>query len=152
MLSKLQTEVQAYRVRTFIPRTTSGKPEGEALMLTVEKRFVGSDVAVLSLAGKLTLGGDCQQVERQLDDLLREGKLRVIFDLSGLSYIDSGGVGTLVMCLRKLKKSGGTLRVAGAAGKVEDTLKMINVHEVIQFFPTVEAAATLAATLFELLP
>ena len=128
------------------------KREERAPMLTIEKRFVGSDVAVLSLAGKLTLGRDCQQVEWQFDNLLREGKLRVIFDLSALSYIDSAGVGILVVCLRKLKKSGGTLRVAGATGKVEDTLKRINVHEVIQFFPTVEAAATLAATLFELLP
>ncbi len=110
-------------------------------MLTVEKRFVDSDVPVLSLAGRLTLGRDCQQVEWQLDDLLGEGKLRVILDLSGLNYIDSAGVGIVVMCFGKLKKSGGRLRVAGAAGMVENVLKMTNVHQIVQFFPTVEAAA-----------
>jgi anti-sigma B factor antagonist len=110
-------------------------------MLTVEKRFADSDVPVLSLTGRLTLGRDCQQVEWQLDDLLREGKLRVILDLSGLNFIDSAGVGIVVMCFGKLKKSGGTLRVAGAAGVVENTLKMTNVHQIVRFFPTVEAAA-----------
>ena len=110
-------------------------------MLTVEKRLVDSDVAVLSLAGRLTLGRDCQRVEWQVDDLLREGKLSVIFDLSGLSFIDSAGVGMVMMCFGKLKKSGGTLRVAGAKGYVEDTLKMTRVNEVLQLFPSVEAAA-----------
>lgn len=121
-------------------------------MLTVVSRFVGSDVGVLSLAGRLAVGRDCQQVEGQFDDILRQGKLRVVFDLSGLSYIDSAGVGMLVMCLHRLKKRGGTLRVAGATGAVNALLKMTNMHQIIQFFPTVEAAATLNDTLLELLP
>ena len=110
-------------------------------MLTVEKRLVDTDVAVLQLAGRLNLGRDCQRVEWQVDDLLREGKLSVVFDLSGLSFIDSAGVGMVMMCFGKLKKSGGTLLVAGAKGYVEDTLKMTRVNEVLQLFPSVEAAA-----------
>jgi len=109
-------------------------------MLTVEERFVDSDVAVLALAGTWTLTSDSQQVTSQLDELLLEGKLRVIFDLSGLDYIDSGGVGAVVMCFGKLKRSGGTLRVAGAAGRVEHAFKVTNVHRKIQFYPAVEAA------------
>lgn len=98
-------------------------------------------MAVLALAGTWTLTSDSQQVTSQLDELLLEGKLRVIFDLSGLDYIDSGGVGTVEMCFGKLKTSGGgTLRVAGAAGRVEHAFKVTNVHRVIQFYPTVEAA------------
>jgi anti-anti-sigma factor len=110
-------------------------------MLTVEKRLVDTDVAVLQLAGRLNLGRDCQRVEWQVDDLLREGKLSVVFDLSGLSFIDSAGVGMVMMCFVKLKKSGGTLLVAGAKGYVEDTLKMTRVNEVLQLFPSVDAAA-----------
>jgi anti-anti-sigma factor len=110
-------------------------------MLTVEKRLVDSEVAVVSLAGRLALGRDCQRVEWQVDDLLREGKLSVIFDLSGLSFIDSAGVGIVMMCFGKLKKSGGTLAVAGATGYVENTLKMTHVNEVLPLFSSVEAAA-----------
>jgi anti-anti-sigma factor len=65
-------------------------------MLTVEKRLLDSEVAVLALAGRLTLGRECQRVEWLVDDLLREGKHSVIFDLSGLSFIDSAGVGIVV--------------------------------------------------------
>jgi anti-sigma B factor antagonist len=110
-------------------------------MLTVEKRLVDSDVAVLSLAGRLTLGRDCQRVEWQVDDLLREGKLNVVFDLSALSFIDSAGVGIVMMCFGKLKKAGGSLLLAGAQGYVENTFKMTHVNDVVGLFPSVEAAA-----------
>jgi anti-anti-sigma regulatory factor len=76
-----------------------------------------------------------------VQNLLREGKLSVIFDLSGLSFIDSAGVGNVVMCFDKLKKSGGTLLVAGAQGYVENTLKMTHVNDVMPLLPSVEAAA-----------
>ena len=110
-------------------------------MLTVEKKLVDSDVALISLGGRLSLGRDCQRVEWQVDDLLREGTRRVIFDLSGLSFIDSAGVGMVMMCFGKLKKSGGSLAVAGAQGYVENTLKMTHVNDVLPLFPSVEAAA-----------
>jgi anti-sigma B factor antagonist len=116
-------------------------PKEETFMLTVDKRLVDSDVAVLSLAGRLTLGRDCQRVEWQVDDLLREGKLNVVFDLSALSFIDSAGLGMVMMCFGKLKKSGGSLRVAGAQGYVEKTFTMTHVNDVIELFPSVEAAA-----------
>jgi anti-anti-sigma factor len=115
-------------------------------MLTVEKRLVDPGVAVFALAGKLTLGRDCQRVEWLVDDLLREGKLNAIFDLAGLSFIDSAGVGIVVMCYGKIKKSGGTLVLAGAKGYVENTFKMTHVNQVIQMFPNVEGAAASLAT------
>jgi anti-anti-sigma factor len=80
-------------------------------------------------------------VEWQVDDLLHEGKLRVIFDVSGLSFIDSAGVGMVMMCFGKLKKAGGGLVVAGPQGYVENTLKMTHASDVLPLFPSVEAAA-----------
>jgi len=115
-------------------------------MLNVEKRVVDPDVAVFALAGKLTLGRDCQRVEWLVDDLLREGKPSVIFDFSGLTFIDSAGVGIVVMCYGKIKKAGGRLVLAGATGYVENTFKMTHVNQVIQMLPNVEAAAASFAT------
>jgi hypothetical protein len=43
--------------RQAAPAEASQKEE--TFMLTVEKRLVDPDVAVLSLAGRLTLGRDC---------------------------------------------------------------------------------------------
>src|SRR6266705_1450484 len=84
----------------------------------------GAPSIVLGLAGRITLGLECQEVEWQVEDLLKEHEKKIIFDFSELKYLDSTGVGIIVMCSGKVKQAGGELRVAGAEGIVEETLKM----------------------------
>jgi len=41
------------------------------MLLNIQKRRVGDDVIVLRLAGRITLGRECQEVEWQVEDLLK---------------------------------------------------------------------------------
>ena len=83
------------------------------MSLNIEKRRVGADVIVLGLAGRITLGLECQEVEWQVEDLLKEHQKKIIFDFSELKYLDSTGVGILVICSGKVKQAGGELRIVG---------------------------------------
>jgi len=56
--------------------------------------------------------------------------------------LDSTGVGILVVCQRNITREGGELRVAGAAGMVEQVLKMTSVNKLVHMFPTVKEAAS----------
>jgi len=116
------------------------------MSLNIEKRRVGADVIVLGLAGRITLGLECQEVEWQVEDLLKEHQKKIIFDFSELKYLDSTGVGILVMCSGKVKQAGGELRIVGAQGIVEQTLKMTRVDQIVTLYATVEAAAKNLAT------
>lgn len=110
-------------------------------MLNIQKKRTDSGAVVLEITGTLGLGRDCQQVEWQLEDLLREKETKVVFDFTGLEKIDSTGVGIVVMCHGKLKKAGGELRLAGVKGMVDTVLKMTSVDKIIPFYPTAAAAA-----------
>jgi len=116
------------------------------MSLNIEKRRVGADVIVLGLAGRITLGLECQEVEWQVEDLLKEHEKKIIFDFSELKYLDSTGVGILVMCSGKVKQAGGEVRIVGAQGIVEQTLKMTRVDQIVTLYATVEAAAKNLAT------
>jgi anti-sigma B factor antagonist len=118
----------------------ASNPERSTAVLTMQKRTVDSGIVVLEISGTLTLGRDCQQVEWQLEDLLREKETKVVLDVAGLNQIDSTGVGIVVMCSGKLKKAGGELRLAGASGMVEKVLKMTSIDQIIHFYPTAAAA------------
>ena len=111
------------------------------MSLSIQKRRVGADVVVLGLAGRITLGLECQEVEWQVEDLLKEHEKKIILDFSELKYLDSTGVGILVMCSGKVKQAGGELSVVGAQGIVEQTLKMTRVDQIVTLYATVEAAA-----------
>ena len=110
------------------------------MSLNIQKRRVGADVIVLGLAGRITLGRECQEVEWQVEDLLKEHEKKIILDFSELKYLDSTGVGILVMCSGKVKQAGGELSVVGAQGIVEQTLKMTRVDQIVTLHATVEAA------------
>ncbi len=55
--------------------------------------------------------------------------------------LDSAAIGSIIRCWTSLKRSHGDLRLAGASGMLEGSLKMTKVDRVISLFPTVTAAS-----------
>jgi anti-anti-sigma factor len=111
------------------------------VILKIEHKKLQPDVDVLAMAGRLTMGSDSQHVEWNLAGLLKENHTKVIFDLTDVSFLDSSGVGILVMCHARLKKAGGALRIAGAQGIVEKILEMTHVNRIVDLYPTASEAA-----------
>ncbi len=108
-------------------------------MLQIQTRNVPPDVVVLEVAGRITIGRDCQQLEWSTDALVRENNKKIVFDLSGVSHIDSTGVGIIVMSAGKVKQAGGKLHVC-AQGHVEQVLRLTSVDRVVDLHPTMGAA------------
>ena len=111
------------------------------MILSIERKNVEPDVAVLEMTGRVTMGSDSQKIEWGLAELLKENHKKVVFDLTGVSFLDSSGVGILVMCHARLKKAGGALRIAGAQGMVEETLNITNVNKIVHCCATAAEAA-----------
>jgi anti-sigma B factor antagonist len=105
------------------------------------KKQIQPGVVVLEMTGSIRIGPNCRQIEQAVEDLIRQHETRVIFDLSGVSFIDSSGIGTLVRCLTKLKKLGGTLRLTGVKGMVEGALELTQIDKVIEIYPTASEAS-----------
>jgi len=97
-------------------------------------------VVVIKMTGSIRVGPNCQQIEQALEGMIRRHETRVVFDLSGVSYIDSSGIGTLVKCLAKLNRLGGTLCLTGVQGMVEGALKLTQIDRVLKVHPTVSEA------------
>jgi anti-sigma B factor antagonist len=98
------------------------------------------DIVVLDVTGRITMGRECKQLEWETDTLVRESKKKVVFDLSGVTHIDSTGIGIIVMCAGKVKQAGGKLHVC-AQGHVEQVLKLTSVDKVVDLHPNIAAAA-----------
>jgi anti-sigma B factor antagonist len=109
------------------------------MILEIAKKAVG-DVVVLEMTGRITLGRDCQQIEADVDELVRGKQARIVFDLSKVKYMDSSGVGIMVMCAGKAREAGGELRIAGATGVVEQTLKLTRTAVIVPTFATLAEA------------
>jgi anti-sigma B factor antagonist len=111
------------------------------LILTIERNQIPPDITVLELTGRLVLSNNSRDVELKLAEILGEQSKKIIFDLKGVTLIDSTGVGILVVCQGKVTQAGGELRIAGASGIVDEVLKMTSVNKLVRLFPTVSEAA-----------
>ena len=111
------------------------------VILTIERNQIPPDITVLEMSGRIILGNDSRNVEVKLGEILRENGKKIIFDLKGVTMLDSTGVGILVVCKGRIAKEGGELRIAGATGIVQDLLRMTSVDKLVKVFPTVNEAA-----------
>jgi anti-sigma B factor antagonist len=110
-------------------------------MLEIQTKELPSNVVVLEIKGRITLGRESKQLEWAVENLVGEGRKKVILDFSGVTNIDSTGIGIVVMSAGHLKKAGGELRVAGATAHVEEVLKITNVNQIVVLHPSTAAAA-----------
>jgi len=110
------------------------------MLLSIDESRLQPDIVLLRFAGRITLGRESQQIEWKIADLLRDKATKVIFDLSGVNFMDSTGIGIIVMCSGKLKEAGGQLRLSGASGVVDHTLRLTAVNNIVPFHATADEA------------
>jgi anti-sigma B factor antagonist len=110
------------------------------MALDVERQDVQDATSVITLRGKLMLGEEAAQLEGLVPQLLKVGRKNLVFDLSGVTHIDSTGIGRFIDAYSRLGQAGGQMRLAGATGAVRDSFRVTRLDTIFRFFPTVEAA------------
>jgi anti-sigma B factor antagonist len=110
------------------------------MALDVERQDVHQTTSVITLKGKLMLGEAAAQLETLVPQLLKSGRKNLVFDLSGVTHIDSTGIGRFIDAYSRLGQAGGQMRLAGATGAVRDSFRVTRLDTIFRFFPTVEAA------------
>ncbi|MEV8505032.1 STAS domain-containing protein [Actinoplanes sp. NPDC051475] len=80
----------------------------------------------------------------QLHDFLQEvsdlGAVRVVLDLADVTFMDSSGLGVLMVWFKELDGIGGRLCVAAARPPVEYVLRLAAVDQVLGVYGSVDAA------------
>ncbi|HKC25830.1 MAG TPA: STAS domain-containing protein [Thermoanaerobaculia bacterium] len=87
----------------------------------VEVRKSG-DVVIVDMSGKLVGGLGDRILHDVVDELLAEGWKKVLLNMSGVTYLDSAGVGELVASHRLSKKFGCRLKLLNLHEHVRKTL------------------------------
>ena len=99
--------------------------------MEIAERLVGS-VVVLDLNGRLILSDGEEPFRLKLDELIRQGRLQVLVNFEGVSYLDSAGVGAVVWKYVSLRRQGGALKLLNLkprSHRVLTTTKLLTVLE-----------------------
>ena len=97
-----------------------------------ERQFRG--VAILDLAGKVTLGGSNKQLHDSIKRLVLDGEKQIILNLEKVTYIDSSGLGQLVASFSTLKANNGALKLLNVPDRVVDLMTITKLYTVFEIF------------------
>lgn len=114
---------------------------GRYEIMEITHREVAPGVEAIAISGKVRMGPSSEPIVATVEELLRQGKRKLIFDLSGVTGIDSTGIGRFISAYNKVAATGGDMRMAGAAGHVFDAFHISLLDTVFRFYATVEDAA-----------
>ena len=90
-------------------------------------------VEVISLQGKITIGAGDSQLREVITNSLNSGKNNLLLDMSGVTTIDSSGIGELVGSYTTVTNRGGKLKLLHLPAKLNELLhvtQLITVFEV----------------------
>jgi anti-sigma B factor antagonist len=111
------------------------------MILQFSTRKIQPGMSALEIKGSIHCGPECVRLERQVDDLIGARETRVIFDMAGVTHLDSAAIGAVVRCLTKLKKAGGGMCIASAQPMIDYSLKLTKLDKLIPSYKTVDEAA-----------
>ena len=92
-------------------------------------RQVGN-VAIVELAGRITLGEECAHLRETLKGLQAAGQRAVVLNLKDVTYIDSAGLGELVGAYASMSNQGGEIKLLNVQNKVSDLLQVTKLFTV----------------------
>ncbi|HLK65906.1 MAG TPA: STAS domain-containing protein [Bryobacteraceae bacterium] len=110
------------------------------MLLQIEERQIEPGIAGIDLTGRFALGRESQRVETIVDELVKAGRTRAILNLTGVTYIDSAGIGLVALAAGRLKEAGGRLVAVAPDGRVLDMLKITQVNRIVTVCGTPQEA------------
>ena len=95
-------------------------------------------VVVLELAGRLSIGEGDGQLRDRLATLIAGGEKQILINMSGVSVLDSSGVGELVAARLAAAEAGAKIKLAELSPKVGDVLRITQLIGVFEIFDAVD--------------
>ncbi|HEY8711696.1 MAG TPA: STAS domain-containing protein [Thermoanaerobaculia bacterium] len=92
-------------------------------------------VEIINLQGKITIGSGDSQLREVITNALNNGKNNLLLDMSGVTTIDSSGIGELVGSYTTVTNRGGKLKLLHLPAKLNELLhvtQLITVFEVYE--------------------
>lgn len=96
-------------------------------------------IVIVDCSGRIVFGEESGYLRDTVKQLILENK-RIVLNLSGVTYIDSGGLGTLVALFTSARSSGGSIKLATLTPRVGDLLQVTKLLTVFEVYDNEEKA------------
>jgi len=112
---------------------------GMESQLTFAEHDAG-DVTVLTMAGRMLLDDGDLAFRKQIHALVDRGRVKVVLDMAGVTYIDSAGIGMIAGKFKTIRERGGDMKLAALTTRGQRVFGMAKLLLMFETFDTVAEA------------
>ncbi len=98
-----------------------------------------NNITILAIDGNLDAEGT-QAMEEKVVGLLEAGETGLLFDFSGLDYINSSGLRVLVLAYQRLKKASGKVAICGVKDYIQEVFEVSGYDKIFPLYTTKDDA------------
>jgi anti-sigma B factor antagonist len=91
-------------------------------------------IVIVHLSGRLTVGPEVATFRERMQKLFDSGRRSIILDLKDVDYIDSTGLGALVMSYTSQQKVGGKVKLLNLSRRGIELLVMTKLTTIFEVF------------------
>ena len=91
-------------------------------------------VVVLEMKGRITVGKEATALREKIAEVTAAGVRNVILNLASVDFIDSTGLGALVVCATSARKAGGGVKLVNLNRRNIELLVMTKLATVFEIF------------------
>ena len=99
-----------------------------------------SDVTILDLKGKVTLGEGDELLKDKVNSLVNQGRRKIVLNLAEVPYLDSAGLGEVVRAYTTVSRQGGSLKLLNLTKRITDLLSITKLLTVFDTFDSEDEA------------
>lgn len=91
-------------------------------------------VAIVDLAGRITMGEGCGVVRNAVRELVNSGARNILLNLRAVSYVDSAGLGEMAGSYVTVARLGGQLKLVHSHTRVDNLLQVTKLYALLVAF------------------
>jgi anti-sigma B factor antagonist len=91
-------------------------------------------VTILDLKGRITMGVEAAALRDKVAAMVAAGVTNLVLNLAGVDYIDSTGLGALVMCSTTMRKNNGNIKLLNLNRRNIELLVMTRLATAFEIF------------------
>ena len=103
------------------------------MSLEIEQRD-REGITVLEMKGRITAGKEATALREKVAALAAANLRNIVFNMAEVDYIDSTGLGALVMCATSMRKAGGNVKLVYISKRTIELLVMTRLATCFEIF------------------
>lgn len=104
-----------------------------------------NNIQVLTISGELIDKNQASDLMKAIDELLEQGKNKLVIDIENLKYMNSSGLNILIQLLSKTRTNGGESVIFNVNKKINELLVITKLNTLFKIADTKAEAIELLA-------